>query len=204
MTRLVRRRMPRLRSRAVRMAQRHASRANQQHSAHHRSHSAPPRAVVHVVNNLMGEGLSIHWHGIHQIGTPASDGSVGVAQAPIMPGQNFTYRFQAYPPGTHFWHSHMDALQADKGIKGPIIVHPAVDPFASMYTEDKIVAIADEWREPEICLKLEGALPGNPVCAEIEHASFNGARQAACINKPRTLSSPRVIVGEEGRVRRGG
>ena len=21
--------------------------------------------VVHVVNNLMGEGLSIHWHGIH-------------------------------------------------------------------------------------------------------------------------------------------
>lgn len=130
--------------------------------------------VVHVVNNLLGEGLTIHWHGIHQIGTPYADGSVGVAQAPIQPAQNYTYRFQAFPPGTHWWHSHMDALQADKGIKGPIVVHPAVEPFAHMYEEEKIVTIADEWREPEICLKLEGALPGNPVCAEIEHASFNG------------------------------
>jgi len=130
--------------------------------------------VVNVVNNLLGEGLTIHWHGIHQHGTPWADGSVGVAQAPIMPGQNFTYTFKAFPPGTHWWHSHMDALQADKGIKGPIIVHPAVDPFEAMYDEDQIVALADEWREPEVCLKLEGALPGNPVCAEIEHASFNG------------------------------
>ena len=93
-------------------------------------------------------------------------------------------------------------VQTDKGVKGPIIVHAAADPFAHMYTEEKlatarceptasrllarraaapdlasegwafeslwrqIVAIADEWREPEICLKLEGGLPGNPVIRE--------------------------------------
>ena len=29
--------------------------------------------VVHVCNNLLGEGLSIHWHGIHQIGSGRSE-----------------------------------------------------------------------------------------------------------------------------------
>ena len=143
--------------------------------------------VVHVVNNLLGEGLSIHWHGIHQIGTPFADGSVGIAQAPIQPGENYTYRFKAWPPGTHWWHSHMDALQADKGIKGPIVVHRATDPFAHMYTEEKIVAIADEWREPEICLKVEGALPGNPGALAFPRAI---AWPLACACPTRAPASP--------------
>jgi FtsP/CotA-like multicopper oxidase with cupredoxin domain len=33
------------------------------------------------------------------------DGARDVTQAPIMPGQSFTYRFAAYPPGTHYYHS---------------------------------------------------------------------------------------------------
>ena len=38
-------------------------------------------------------------------------GTFRFAQAGIRPGENYTYRFVAYPPGTHWWHAHMDALQ---------------------------------------------------------------------------------------------
>ena len=43
---------------------------------------------VTVINKLLGEGTSLHMHGIHQIGTPFMDGTVGVAQAPLLPYQS--------------------------------------------------------------------------------------------------------------------
>ena len=58
-----------------------------------------------IVNNLFSEATTIHWHGIHPLLQPYMDGARDVTQAPIMPGQNFTYRFAAYPPGTHYYHS---------------------------------------------------------------------------------------------------
>jgi len=136
---------------------------------------------ITVVNRMFSESTTIHWHGIHMPGTPYMDGARDVTQAPIMPGQNFTYRFSAWPPGTHYYHSHMDALQASKGIRGPFVVQRGLGPEGSdpvkeefPYDEDLTVFMADEWRDPSVCLKLEGAMPGNDVCADIRHGSFNG------------------------------
>jgi FtsP/CotA-like multicopper oxidase with cupredoxin domain len=49
--------------------------------------------VVNLKNNLPTEGVTIHWHGIHQRGTPFYDGSSFVSQCPINPGETFTYKF---------------------------------------------------------------------------------------------------------------
>jgi hypothetical protein len=49
--------------------------------------------VVKLKNNLPTEGVSIHWHGIRQRGTPFYDGSAFVSQCPINPGETFTYKF---------------------------------------------------------------------------------------------------------------
>lgn len=49
---------------------------------------------VHVTNHIPTEGISFHWHGIHQRGTPYYDGAVYVSQCPINPGETFTYRFK--------------------------------------------------------------------------------------------------------------
>merc|ERR1712176_1251827 len=57
---------------------------------------------------------------------------------------------------------------------GAIVVHPKNDPHKHLYDEEQIVALSDEWVNPETCLKNEGAQPGNPVCAEIEKATYNG------------------------------
>lgn len=55
----------------------------------------------------MDENAAVHWHGIHQVGTPFYDGVPFITQCPILPGQKFKYEFVASPAGTHMWHSHV-------------------------------------------------------------------------------------------------
>ncbi|KAL3853268.1 hypothetical protein ACJMK2_016823 [Sinanodonta woodiana] len=78
--------------------------------------------IVHVKNKLKSESVTIHWHGLHQRGTPWMDGVPFVTQCPILPGQTFTYRFIAEPKGTFWYHSHM-ASQLTMGAFGALIVH---------------------------------------------------------------------------------
>jgi iron transport multicopper oxidase len=129
---------------------------------------------VTVLNNLLAEAVAIHWHGLHMRGFPSMDGVYGVTQAGIpAQGGSFTYRFRPNA-GTSFYHAHMQALQADRGLKGPIVVRARDDPHRAMYQEERVIALSDEWRNPDVCLRAEGAQPGNPVCKEIEKASWNG------------------------------
>jgi hypothetical protein len=58
---------------------------------------------VTVVNLLVSDNVAIHWHGVHPVDEPWEDGAHGVTQAPILPGQNYTYSFRAWPAGTHYW-----------------------------------------------------------------------------------------------------
>ncbi|XP_064605204.1 uncharacterized protein LOC135470287 [Liolophura sinensis] len=77
---------------------------------------------VKVVNKLKNDGITIHWHGLHQAGTPFMDGVPFVSQCPILPEQTFIYLFKAYPKGTFWYHSHMGS-QRTMGLYGPIIIH---------------------------------------------------------------------------------
>ena len=52
------------------------------------------QVLVHVRNKLLSDSAAIHWHGIHQRGTPWMDGVAYISQCPIGPGQTFTYRFK--------------------------------------------------------------------------------------------------------------
>ena len=52
------------------------------------------RLVIDVYNGLGNQSTSVHWHGIHQKGTSDMDGSSGVTQCPIAPGQSFKYDFK--------------------------------------------------------------------------------------------------------------
>jgi iron transport multicopper oxidase len=129
---------------------------------------------VTVLNNMHTDPAAIHWHGQHMKGYPAFDGVYGITQAAIPPtGGSFTYRWRANA-GTHFYHGHMQALQPDKGLKGPIVVQAKNDPHKHLYDEERIISISDAWANPEVCLRAEGAQPGNPVCAEIDKTTWNG------------------------------
>ena len=76
------------------------------------------------LTNELSESTSIHWHGLHV--PNAADGVPGVTQAPIEPGQRYTYEFQASHAGTFMYHPHNNSVaQIDRGLYAPLIVDPA-------------------------------------------------------------------------------
>lgn len=77
--------------------------------------------VIHVKNLLHSDTVTIHWHGLHQAGTPYVDGVQFVSQCLIESGQTFTYRFKAEPAGTFWYHSHLGSQRID-GLLGAFIV----------------------------------------------------------------------------------
>lgn len=80
------------------------------------------------VNNEIsgpGEGLSMHWHGLDQRGSPWMDGVPGISSCPIPPGGSYTYLFRADHYGTSWYHSHYSA-QYTSGIVGPVVIHGPV------------------------------------------------------------------------------
>lgn len=79
--------------------------------------------IIHVTNKMRSEVLSVHWHGLYQRNTPFMDGVPFITQCPILPGQTFTYKFQAYPKGT-FWYYSTTGLQRIDGASGALIVRP--------------------------------------------------------------------------------
>ncbi|XP_061175858.1 uncharacterized protein LOC133184799 [Saccostrea echinata] len=81
---------------------------------------------IKVTNKLPSEILGIHWHGMHQRNTPFMDGVPFVTQCPILPGQSFTYKFQAYPKGT-FWYYSTAGSQRINGAFGALIVRPKLE-----------------------------------------------------------------------------
>jgi FtsP/CotA-like multicopper oxidase with cupredoxin domain len=85
-----------------------------------------------VVHNQLDESTSIHWHGLHVPND--QDGVADVTQAPIGPGETFTYRFVAPHAGTFMYHAHGDRSreQIDKGLYAPFIIDPqGPDPIAA-------------------------------------------------------------------------
>ncbi|XP_077979461.1 uncharacterized protein LOC144434825 [Glandiceps talaboti] len=110
--------------------------------------------VVNVKNSLLMEGITIHWHGMLQHNTPWMDGVGTVSQCPINPGETFTYRFLATPPGTHWYHSHLGTERTD-GFYGALIVLGSYT-FENMVSPTKkfdgdfIMLVSDWMREPSI------------------------------------------------------
>ena len=95
--------------------------------------------IVH--NHLLSEGITIHWHGIEQFGTPAMDGTPFVTQCPILPGQSFNYTFTPRIGGSYFYHSH-SGVQFDMGLFGAFIVLRHRDPIPF---ERQIILQLYEW-----------------------------------------------------------
>ncbi|KAI3847714.1 hypothetical protein MKX03_004581 [Papaver bracteatum] len=99
--------------------------------------------IVELKNSLLTENVAIHWHGIRQIGTPWSDGTEGVTQCPITPGETFFYKFVVDRPGSYLYHAHY-GMQREAGLYGSIRVavpDGVVEPFT--YDYDRTIILND-------------------------------------------------------------
>ncbi|CAG5088735.1 Similar to lcc2: Laccase-2 (Botryotinia fuckeliana) [Cotesia congregata] len=100
--------------------------------------------IVNVINNFASDSATIHWHGIHQVDTPFMDGVPFITQCPILPHNNFVYKFNASPAGTHIWHSHIGFEEAD-GLYGSLIVRKPNDPLNKYYDNDLAEHVMTIW-----------------------------------------------------------
>nr|POE96375.1 l-ascorbate oxidase [Quercus suber] len=70
---------------------------------------------------MLTENVTVHWHGIRQYGTPWHDGTDGIIQCAIMPGETLDYKFVVERAGTYLYHAHY-GMQISAGMYGFIIV----------------------------------------------------------------------------------
>ncbi|KIW01054.1 uncharacterized protein PV09_07568 [Verruconis gallopava] len=96
---------------------------------------------VTVKNSLPDNGTSIHWHGLRQLHSNQMDGTNGITECPIAPGQSKTYTFKATEYGTSWYHSHYSVQYAD-GLVGPIKIN---GPTTANYDVDLGVIPLTDW-----------------------------------------------------------
>ena len=82
--------------------------------------------IINVMNSLINEEISIHWHGLFQNNTPWMDGVDHITQCPIPTYATFRHIFKASPPGTMWYHSHV-GTQRTEGLFGALIVREPQD-----------------------------------------------------------------------------
>ncbi|KAJ9654059.1 laccase, multicopper oxidase, benzenediol:oxygen oxidorectuctase [Neophaeococcomyces mojaviensis] len=76
---------------------------------------------VTVKNSMQNNGTSMHWHGVRQWYSNPMDGTNGITECPLAPGQSRTYTFLATQYGTTWYHSHHSS-QYSQGVVGTIII----------------------------------------------------------------------------------
>ena len=76
---------------------------------------------IKVINSLLSQSISVHWHGQHAEGVPWVDGVAQVTQCPILPYTSYTYEFAPHEVGTHWYHAHSGALRTE-GLYGALII----------------------------------------------------------------------------------
>jgi len=66
---------------------------------------------------------TMHFHGIHKA---EMDGVPGIGRGDVLPGESFTYEFDAIPFGLHLYHCHSMPLKRHihKGLYGTFIIDP--------------------------------------------------------------------------------
>lgn len=125
-----------------------------------------------VVNELMGESTTIHWHGLHQRENPYMDGTPQVTQCPISPFTTFRYTFKADHEGTHWWHSHV-AEQRSDGAFGALIIRKPISIQANIQPYDYDLAehtmVIQDWEHLSAV------------------ASFNAFHHSIGDNKPKNI-----------------
>ena len=91
------------------------------------------------------EGISIHWHGMHQKGTPNMDGVAFITQYPILAYQNYIYKFKAFPAVTHWYHTHIGAHRTN-GLYGALIVEDTIPDLYNMDLPQDHTLLLMDWQ----------------------------------------------------------
>lgn len=142
--------------------------------------------TVNVKNNI-DVPTTIHWHGIRL--ENRFDGTAGVTQEAIEPGQSFTYTVNVPDEGMFWYHPHVrEDLQQDMGLYANLWVTPKDRSAYSPVSREEVLMLDD--------LYLEGGLPVPYGEREADHALMGRFGNTMLVNGKTdyTLSVPRGSV----------
>lgn len=127
------------------------------------------------------------------IDTPWSDGTPGLSQRPIPPGESFTYRWKATQYGSYWYHSHSHE-QVEDGLYGALTVlprHSTPRPFGLISESDAAVEAMEraESKAPPLVLAEHRHVTGRTAWELTQRARFD----PACWDS--------ILVNGKGRVR---
>ncbi|KAL6245577.1 laccase, multicopper oxidase, benzenediol:oxygen oxidorectuctase [Rhinocladiella similis] len=133
---------------------------------------------IRVKNSLTTNGTSIHWHGVRQWYSNHMDGTNGVTECPLAPGQTRTYTFLCTQFGTTWFHSHYSDQYSD-GVVGTIIID---GPTTSNYDIDLgTYPITDWYYRPAFEIAplvqhavIRGPPPGDNILINGTNVKVNG------------------------------
>jgi FtsP/CotA-like multicopper oxidase with cupredoxin domain len=76
-----------------------------------------------VIRNELPESTAMHFHGV--VVPFKQDGVPFITQPAVKPGETYTYEFVAKNPGSHMYHSHINAAkQVGVGLLGAFVIEP--------------------------------------------------------------------------------
>ncbi|KAK3492712.1 Cupredoxin [Neurospora hispaniola] len=96
---------------------------------------------VTIINKLLYNGTSIHWHGLQMEDNNINDGVGGVTECPIPPNATKSYLFLAEQYGTTWYHSHYSS-QYGNGVLGAIVFN---GPASANYDVDLGTFPINDW-----------------------------------------------------------
>jgi FtsP/CotA-like multicopper oxidase with cupredoxin domain len=173
---------------------------------------------VTLVNESVGDGVTLHWHGIDV--PNAMDGVAGVTQDAVPVGGRFVYRFHVNDAGTYWYHSHQHAeAQIPNGLYGTFIVEPKTPSRTGAGAQEVVAALhtygQGRWRSinGRTGLQWVSANAGQPVRLRVVDTDSKAAgvliggvpyRAVAVdghdINAPTELTDISALVAAGGRM----
>ena len=155
------------------------------------------RLIVHFSNRLP-ESTTVHWHGVQ---VPIEmDGVPGASQAPVEPGESFTYDFVVPDAGLFWYHPHvMSAAQVGFGLYGPLLVEDPDDPVK---VADQLVLVLSDIAADDDG-KLHSADSGGVLGAllgrEGNHVLVNGRIRPTLTVRDGALQRWRIVNAAKSR-----
>jgi FtsP/CotA-like multicopper oxidase with cupredoxin domain len=130
---------------------------------------------VTVRNLLQHNGTSIHWHGFRMLNKNIQDGTNGITECALAPGDVKTYEFQATEYGTSWYHSHFSHQYGD-GVVGTVQIN---GPATANYDTDLGVMPMTDWYYITAYQAAARAAQGGGAPPQGDNILINGTAKSA-------------------------
>jgi FtsP/CotA-like multicopper oxidase with cupredoxin domain len=124
---------------------------------------------------LQANGTSIHWHGFRMLNTNIQDGTNGITECALAPGDVKTYQFQATEYGTTWYHSHFSHQYGD-GVVGTVQIN---GPATANYDVDLGTLPMTDWYYSTIFQAAARAVQGGGGPPLSDNVLINGTAKSA-------------------------